>query len=391
MPYPFLLKNLALPPEITEPCNYIAKEGNVCPEWALAGFLGAVFIAVQGKITVQYTPHFSVPTTASIILLGNAGTGKDRSKNIALQPIWAIKNLHIDTLICKSITPARLIDKLHENGGFISVVDGELDSLIKLFSSQDHRNIVLNMLEGECVENNTMRKSVKIERALGTFITGAQPDRFRKYIERYELCENGFLSRSFIISKNAYNAPREALRCANPWKDNSKTVYSIYSNKLQTLTTQLVVNDTGFCFTLASGAQRIFERFQNEITQTALPRLKQFEVWLRRAPGHCLKIAGILYAYDKSFKCTEIDEPTMHHAVEITWWLLTETVLSYEILLPEKGLYEAVIIALYLRAYYNIFKFIHERELYEELRLKIPKYARFKDGISMLLQKKNSL
>lgn len=366
----------AFPPELADVAQYVAQECHVGLGWAAGAVLATLGIAIQGTITVHLDTAFEVPVLPAFLLMGERGSGKDRTLQLVLRTIRLWEKEEGASLLSARRSYVQQMRQTFEQGGFSAIVDGELDSLSSLFSHPDHRGEILDELEGNGRGYVSQRCAFTMTNAKMALLSGAQPTVLQEKIRRYRMEENGFLSRCCIINNTA-----------PAWISTliSQEVFERFEKRLLALLEYChEIRKSHSCTTLAFApdALSVWRETERYFQSWTHPRRALLEGWLSRALAHTAKLAAILALYAEP--TTQAITPEMaYRASEMGKWLLEETCVAYDFLFPMPGVRAAVISGRYLQQMQ--LRFVSDKHLKLALAKDIATTREIKAGISLLL------
>lgn len=366
----------ALPCGLSEVVRYVAQECCVSLGWATAAVLASIGISLQGTVKVRLGETFDCPVLPAFLLMGERGSGKDRTLRLVLRAIRQWENQKGTSILSARRSYVQQMRKTFEHGGFSALADGELDSLSELFSHPDHRGEILDELEGNGQGYVSQRCSFKMSNARMAFLCGAQPAILQDKIRRYRMEENGFLSRCCIVNASA-----------PPWVDIPvpPNTFKSFEQRLQALLEighERLINHECHTLTLADEAVPVWQDLAQHLKRWLHPRRPLLEGWLSRAVGHTAQLAGILTLYSDTSTQIITSEMT-YRAADIGKWLLNETCIAYDYLFPMPGVRAAVCIGRYLQLIQA--HFVSDRQLKLALAKDITSPREIKAGISLLI------
>ena len=366
----------ALPTELANVARYIAQECQVSLGWAISATLASIGIAAQGRVRVHIGQAFEVPLLPAFLLLGERGSGKDRTLKLALRPIHKWELQTGSSILSARRSYVQQMRQCFENGGFSAIVDGEFDSLADLFSHPDHRGEILDQLEGTGKGYVSQRNAYAMTNAGMAFVCGAQPSILQKKVLRYSMEENGFLSRCCMV-----NASYQA----RSWEKISSNSFDDFAERILTILNKgsdLLNHHEYRTLTLTPEAFSVLQGIEWDFRGWAHPRRNLLEGWLARAVAHTTKIAAILSLYEDPLVHV-ISTEAVYRAAELGKWLLEETRIAYDYLFPMPGVHAALIIGRYLQQIQAVF--VSDRQLKLALAKDITSPREIKAGISLLI------
>ena len=136
----------ALPCGLSEVVRYVAQECCVSLGWATAAVLASIGISLQGTVKVRLGETCDCPVLPAFLLMGERGSGKDRTLRLVLRAIRQWENQKGTSILSARRSYVQQMRKTFEHGGFSALADGELDSLSELFSHPDHRGVVSRVM-----------------------------------------------------------------------------------------------------------------------------------------------------------------------------------------------------------------------------------------------------
>ncbi len=365
-----------LPPSLANVANYIAQECNVGIGWAIASTLSAIGISSLGTVNIRMNQHWTISLLPSFILLGERATGKDRTIELAINPIRAWEKKTGQRYLSAQRSYTQQMRETFEHGEFSAVVDGELDSISNLFSQPNIRGEILEEMEGRGRGYISKRCKYEMEAGKLALLCGAQPAIFAEKIKRYRMEENGFLSRCCIVNHQSYLYDGTTI---------SNDGYNTFENRISEIldASELLHDNHSYIeLTLEEGDLPLWNNFKNELRGYYYPREKLVSGWKSRAIAHAAKIAAIFSLYENPK--TEIISTEMSlKAFDMLRWLYNETCIAYNWLFPEQGTYEAGLIAGFLKA--SHIQFIPKNDLELAMAKDISSPRKFKAGLSILL------
>ncbi len=393
--------------KLLETARYISKEHKTRTEFAFVCLLSAVAIAMRGACSIAISNSHHEHISMCTILNGLTGCGKTNSLKVTRRAISHLEkslkeqyeavssgNQKIDTpqpsirlTIQGNCTPQSLLSTLVEQSGSISIIDGEIGTLQSLLYKSNQRSWILQMLEGEPVENTTQYKgTIRVENPSIVILSATQPDTLLECVTRYKLNTNGFLARSFIIPSNSFLPPFD--------QPGSKIAPTFFENRLKSILDRASSDNSrpkkNTTFTLSPSAKSILDQYdQNKYLVNLGIRhpwigetcQKAINSWDNRSTGHAARIAAIIMAYNHCLNELQIDEQSMQDAIWVINWL-RECMLDACIdLFPVPGYLPAKKIAIHIGGY----SYFHVTKLFAYIRNEMSR-AEFDMGLAYLRQ-----
>lgn len=365
-----------LPPSLANVANYIAQECNVGIGWAIASALSTIGISSLGTVNIRLSQHWTVSLLPSFILLGEYATGKDRTIELAINPIRAWEKKTGKKYLSARRSYTQQIRETFEHGEFSAIVDGELDSISNLFSQPNIRGEILEEMEGRGRGYISKRCRYEMEAGKLALLCGAQPAIFAEKIKRYRMGENGFLSRCCIVNYQPYSGSETTI---------SHEVYNIFEKRISEIldaSVSLHDNHSYRELTLVEESLPLWDNFENEPCGYCYQHGNLLRGWISRATAQAAKIAAIFSLYENP-KAEFISSEMSLRTFDMMRWLYNETCIAYNWLFPEQGTLEAGLIAHSLKK--SQVSFFTERELGFVMAKDISSPRKLKAGLSILL------
>ena len=366
-----------LPPSLANVASYIAQKCNVGIGWAIAATLSATGISSLGTVNIRLNQHWTVSLLPSFILLGEYATGKDRTIELAINPIRAWEKKTGKKYLSARRSYTQQIRETFEHGEFSAIVDDELDSISNLFSQPNIRGEILEEMEGRGRGYISKRCKYEMEAGKLALLCGAQPAIFAEKIKRYRMEENGFLSRCCIVNYQPYSGYGTTI---------SHEVYNIFEKRISEMLDASVLLHDNHSYrelTLVEGSLPLWDNFKNELYGYCYQHGNLLRGWISRAIAQASKIAAIFSLYENP-KADFISSEMLLRTFDMIRWLYNETCIAYNWLFPEQGIFEAGLIAHSLKK--NQVSFFTEREIGFVMAKDISSPRKLKAGLSILLQ-----
>lgn len=284
--------------------------------------IGALAIALQGKVCVEGCPGYTEPVNLYVLICARPSERKSAVLSHMTEVITQYEADNNIRMIATDATPEALTSQMSKNNNVMAIASAEGDSLDMMagrYTSAPNMDIYLKAYSGDPIRvDRIKRESEQINRPTLSMVVAGQPEVLQTMMANRVFAGRGLLARFLYCQPRSLIGTRRFGAAPIP----AKTKEDYYALMTHLLDLQMLEDPR--VIMLSQKALELFTNYYDSIERT-LPDLESgIMEWAGKHPGGVLRISGLLHCAKTSDPSLPISENTMADAIAIGRYLMAQ-------------------------------------------------------------------